>query len=416
MTSVWRSTLRRAVVVLAAVAATGCAGPVVGVEPSGSPAGLTTGTSVSSVPGPEEVAAVVERRARALVSTDPSAREAAWAESGGTSAVLHRMLDLGVTELTLRASHAVAEAAGSTPTAPRWLVRVTLGYRLVALGDGPREAVVDWVLARSSSGWVVADEKGVEGGPPWAVDGSVVRSAPGQVVVSGLDAAATDAVVADLSAARHTVGAAFGAPPQVLLVAPASLPELGALTGTASGASADVGALTVGPDDSAGERVGVTVYLVPPRASGLTPAGRRAVITHEVAHVALRAEATGRLPVWLEEGLAQELSYADIGIPLRTLADPLVRWLGSHPMPTALPSAAALDPGAADVQAAYLMSWRAARVLVSRRDLAAVVALARGCAAEGDADLDCAPQLRAAFGLTVPELVRAWQSDLADLR
>ena len=47
----------------------------------------------------------------------------------------------------------------------------------------------------------------------------------------------TDAVVADLSAARHTVGAAFGAPPQVLLIAPASLPELGALTGTASGAS-----------------------------------------------------------------------------------------------------------------------------------------------------------------------------------
>ncbi len=418
MTALRRSARRwgaALVAVVAAVTVSGCSGPDVGVASSASPTGSSAGAGVGSAPGLEQVAAVVARRTHALMVPDSASRAAAWAESGGTTEVLHRMLALGVTDLTAKACAPVAEAAGSTPSVPRWLVRVTLGYRLAALAEESREAVVDWVLARSPSGWVVVDEKGVEGGPPWAVEGSVVRSAPDQIVVSGLDAATTDAVAADLSAARRTVGAAFGASPPVLLVAPAGLAELGALAGTGSGASAEVGALTVGPDDSAGDRVGVTVYLVPPTTSRLTAAGRLAVITHEVAHVALRAQATGALPGWLEEGLAQELSYADIAVPVRQLADPLVRWLGSHPVPAALPAAAALDPAAADAQAAYLMSWRAVHVLVSRRGMAAVVALARGCAAKGDAGVDCAPQLWAGFGLSPPGLVRAWQADLAAL-
>ena len=289
--------------------------------------------------------------------------------------MLHRMLDLGVTELTVRASHPVAEAAGSTSPAPRWLVRVTLGYRLVALGDGPREAVVDWVLARSSSGWVVADEKGVGGGPPWAVDGSVVRSAPGQVVVSGLDAAATDAVVADLSAARHTVGAAFGRLPRSSWSpgqpSRARCADRDRVRRVRRCQGPHGGARRLGGGAGRGHRLPCATARV-----GLTPAGRRAVISTGRPRRAPGRRATGRLPVWLG-GLAKS---SRMPIALESLPRSPIRWCAGWAAIRCLLHCRALRRSTlaqADVQAAYLMSWRAARVPVSRRDLAAVVALRR---------------------------------------
>ena len=109
-----------------------------------------------------------------------------------------------------------------------------------------------------------------------------------------------------------------GAPARVLVLAPSTAAEADALLGRApSSGAAPVAATTEGPTGAAGTATGDRVVLDPTAFGRLTASGRDVVLTHELAHVAVRSTVPGRPAAWLAEGYADHVGYARADVPDR---------------------------------------------------------------------------------------------------
>jgi hypothetical protein len=143
--------------------------------------------------------------------------------------------------------------------------------------------------------------------------------------------------------------------------------------------------LAAGDPEVAGETLGTTVTLHREAWARLTPAGRQAVLTHELVHVATDGIDA---PMWLQEGLAESVALRGSGIPDRVAAQELA----AAPLPTALPSDADFE---ATPALAYQESWLAVDLLRREHGDAWVLRLYRG---EVTPDADLLPRLRAEIG------------------
>ena len=114
-------------------------------------------------------------------------------------------------------------------------------------------------------------------------------------------------------------------PARVLVLAPRPRQEADALLGRAAGSgAAPVAATTEGPTGTAGTATGDRVVLDPTAFGRLTASGRDVVLTHELAHVAVRSTVPGRPAAWLAEGYADHVGYARADVSTARLVAPLV--------------------------------------------------------------------------------------------
>jgi hypothetical protein len=190
-----------------------------------------------------------------------------------------------------------------------------------------------------------------------------------------------------------------------------------------------------------------TVFLDGAALDALRPVGRRAVLTHELVHVATR-RAGGCAPLWLEEGLADHVAFAATGLDRQTLAAALLARVRTGWLPDRLPAAPAFrsqgaeqgpteqgptdPPGATapdpveapgtavtDPDQTYLQAWLAADTIARRGGSSdALVRVYRSmavpCRADPDAALDRA--LRGRVGISgTAGLLEAWRADLRAL-
>lgn len=167
-------------------------------------------------------------------------------------------------------------------------------------------------------------------------------------------------------------------------------------------------ATTVG----AGARRGapVRVMVNPGVFSGLSERGAQVVMTHEATHVATRAPFAD-MPVWLLEGFADYVALADGSVPVETAARQVLQRIRDQGLPDGLPTAADLEPTAADLAATYEEAWLACRFLAAEHGQARLVRLYR--AVDGGEQVDAA--MRRVLGVSQREFVAAWRADLADL-
>ncbi|HET7761497.1 MAG TPA: DUF4157 domain-containing protein [Phycicoccus sp.] len=419
--------MRAAVLLVVALALTGCSGAATGTR---RPPVSTTASASQSGPAADGAAADPAEVARAL---NGLLRRRENAVLGGDSEAYLATVDrptaaAGVRQLAaFRSARALGLARlvhGPVPDVadPAAGVVVELGYRVEGVDRADRTSTVRYRLARSDGGWRVSaeDPEGSSAAAPWlAMPGMRVERGERAVVAGTAGDAALAEAVATVDRVLPTLGAPWpGTPRRVLVLVPRTEAQAAALLGRGRAGGGEVAATTEGPLDAAGLATGDRVVLDADAGRRLTPTGREVVLAHELTHVAVRATLAGSAPAWLAEGYADHVGYARAHLPARELAAPLVRAVRAGRGPTALPTAADLDPAGGDIEVGYLAAWQAVELVAQERGESAVRALVRACTVPGPAsaaETACDRAMPGVIGRTRSDLTREWRQRLAAL-
>lgn len=292
-------------------------------------------------------------------------------------------------------------------------------------GDAAATAFT-WTLpmrAEGPLGWSITGPGRTSPAQLWDTPAPRVLATPTALVVA--DAAVADLATAqdlatDVAAAVDVIEARWhpGVVPRVVIALPGSRATFLAMTGRAAGGAGRVAAATtIGAVDENGRPLADRIVLDPAHLQRTSAAGRRVLVSHEVAHVALRAMAPGQGPAWMVEGLAEHLGYATTTLSApqitRALADG-----APDPQPgRGLPTWSELDGAdATGVEQAYARSWAAVDVLVEEAGWDGALrvlraATRRGCtaAAAARADAEWPQAYRWVTGGDPQALVTAWR-------
>lgn len=410
----------------AAVAALALTGVLATACSTGSPTPrppVATSTSASPTVSPDatEVASAVDtllgRRDAALVAGDTEAFAATLADP--TAEAGRRQLTGFLAARALRVTRLAHDVLA--PDVDPAAVDVTVRYRLSGTDRAERTARVRYVVARAGDGWRVASEGPVDGeaAPPWvAMPGLAVRRSAHAVVAGTARTSALEEAARTVDRAVPALRAAWPATPErVLVLVPDTVAEATALQGAGDG-TGRVAATTDGPVGADGLATGDRVLLDPQARRRLTTSGRDVVLTHEVAHVAVRATVPGTAPTWLTEGYADHVGYARADVPTSALLAPLAAAVRDGSAPTALPTADSLDPAVGDIEVGYLAAWQAVELVAEQHGEAALRRLVRRCSVTGSqeaAERACDAAMPVVLGTDRDALTRQWQRRLAAL-
>lgn len=403
--------LGRAAAALAVVLGTsGCAGLA-----SGPPDGTA---SVAHSTSPAAVGALLDAREAALLAGDAEAFAATVSEPDSPAgarqlAAFRSARDLRLGALGHDPVPAVADPAGG--------VVVRLRYRVDGIDRADRTTAVRYRLALDGTGWRVAAEEPVHGEPaaPWlAMPGMRVERGEHAVVAGVADGPTLAETVATVDAVLPGLAERWeGTPRHVLVLLPRTPGQADTLLGRVGRPVGEVAATTEGPLGVDARATGDRVVLDPTVGTRLGATGREVVLAHELAHVAVRSTVPGSAPGWLTEGYADHVGYRRAGLPVEELAARLLAAVRAGTAPTALPSAADLDPATRDIAVGYLAAWQAAETVVERHGEGALEALLRACATtdEAGADRRCDAAMPDVLGESRADLTRAWRQRLAAL-
>lgn len=201
---------------------------------------------------------------------------------------------------------------------------------------------------------------------------------------------------------------------RVVLLVPATQHEM-ALIDAAAGDLDQIAALTSSEVTSTFGRpqpVGDRVTLNPANWPRVGRLGARIVLTHELTHVATRADTGSQTPKWLSEGFAEYVGFLHAGVPVTTAATELASALRADQSSLArLPADRAFKGGNATLAQAYESSWLACRYLAERYGQAKLVRFYRavGTSSYGRAEA-IAHGLHHVFGLTLGQFTARWRT------
>jgi hypothetical protein len=154
---------------------------------------------------------------------------------------------------------------------------------------------------------------------------------------------------------------------KVVVLVPATQRELGQIVDDAGDldqiaalASAEVTSCP-GPPNPVGGRIAIN----PRNWPTLSALGRRIVLTHELTHVATRADTNSCMPTWLVEGFADYVGYQQASLPVRVIASELRADVRAGRVPTSLPKAADFDGASKRLAQAYEGGFMACRLIAS---------------------------------------------------
>ena len=162
---------------------------------------------------------------------------------------------------------------------------------------------------------------------------------------------------------------------------------------------ADIAAVSVADVvDLAGRVTSGQRIVFAPGASAMNDSALRIVLTHELFHLAARADTALDAPRWLTEGMADFVARPSSAIPVGTSPE--------------LPSDAALDESGVERSAAYDRAWWFARFVA---DTYGTDGLRRFYTAAGGPDHgDLAAAVQRSLGTDLPALEANWAQWLTD--
>lgn len=295
----------------------------------------------------------------------------------------------------------------------RAFARAELRYRLAGYDTAPASSAREVELIRDGAGWRVTADRPAPGAVAqlWDQgDPAVVRGERSLVLGVGRSPRELSDLAAGADRAVPAASAAWPGPwaGRVVVLAPATLDAMAALLGRPADTYRGLGAVTTG-STGGGPAPADRVVVNPEGYAGLSEAGRRIVLTHEVTHVATRAATSARTPQWLSEGFADWAAYRGTPTTPAEGAPELARAVRRGEVPGVLPADDAFvfggDPSAA--ARAYEGAWLACRLVAGRWGEAALVRLYE---LAGREPLPVA--LRQALGTDAAGLTAAWQETL----
>ena len=158
---------------------------------------------------------------------------------------------------------------------------------------------------------------------------------------------------------------------------------------------ADIAAVAVADEVDVSRRraVGQRILLAP-GAAGMSDSALRIVLTHELFHLASRADTALDAPNWLTEGVADFVARAPSALPPGAAAT------------TALPTDAALDVPGPDRSTGYDRAWWFARFVAERYGVDGLRRLYLAACGPDHGDFPAA--VRKALGVEESELQTQW--------
>lgn len=157
----------------------------------------------------------------------------------------------------------------------------------------------------------------------------------------------------------------------------------------------DIAAVSVADDiDPTSRRVSGQRIVLAPGASAMSGSALRIVLTHELFHVAARADTALDAPRWLTEGVADFVARPPAPLPPGAAAD------------VALPTDADLDASGPDRSAGYDRAWWFARFVADTYGTDGLRRLYLRACGPGHGDLAAA--VREAFDTDLSDLQARW--------
>ncbi len=365
-----------------------------------------------------EAQGLLGRRADAVLAGDRAAFLAAL--PGDHQAWYDRQARLFAALRRLRPANWSYDVRAGTPepAAEGWRLPVRLRYRLA--GVDPVDVLRDRhvVVARNRSGrYVLVDDQPGPGAPLdlWELGevrvdrggcGVLVRRATAVPAWHGFPPAAAPACAAMRALARPGR--------QLAILVPADQHEMAELLHRRTRDLDHIAAVTSGDSRGAAAPSGDRVIVNPAAYSRLTPAGRRVVLAHEAAHVAMRAATPGPTPMWLGEGFADHVAYRQVPVPVGLAAATVLREVRAGRLPARLPRQRDFAGGAREVAAAYEASWLACRLLADTYGERRLVGFYGQVARLGGGD-GAVRRAFASLGTTEADFVRLWHARLREL-
>jgi len=148
----------------------------------------------------------------------------------------------------------------------------------------------------------------------------------------------------------------------------------------------------------------------------LDAVGAQIVLTHELTHVATRADTGSQTPKWLSEGFADYVGFLDSGLPPTVAASELDGQVRGGEVPTRLPSDRDFRGGNPDLGEAYEEAWLASRYIAAHYGQPTLVRFYRAVGTSQRASgAAVAHAMRRLLGVTPHEFTRHWRTYVVSL-
>ena len=295
-----------------------------------------------------------------------------------------------------------------------WVPGVTLHYRLTGFDAAPTAEPQRLTFVPSSGHWYLAADSDAGGTSPRSIwDGGPVVVVRGRssLVLGHPSSRRTLQTIADaVDSAVPRVTSVWGthwAQKAVVLV-PSSTAELEQLVGSDGDYSRIAAVATA---ELAGSRaVGDRIIVNPRNFTKLGSLGRRVVLTHEVTHIATRAQTAVGTPTWLVEGFADYVGYVGIDLPYRVSAQELRGQVRRGRVPAHLPSDADFAGSNPKLAQVYEQAWLAVTLLARQHGRDGLLRFYRSVGSGRTPDA----ALQSLFGTDLETFTRAWRRDLEE--
>ncbi|MEE4541640.1 hypothetical protein V2S66_06595 [Streptomyces sp. V4-01] len=388
-------------------------------------AGCSGGGAAHAKAAPDAgIRTVLAARAASVLHRDPTTFLAGIDPHADRFAAAQRKVFANLAQVPLaawsydvvRTGPAVFTPPAAADGAPRTAAEVRLSYRLRGYDAQPVVSTAYLTFDRRGGHWyLAADDDGAASGHRTDVQlwdqGRVQAVRGAHSLVLGLGALPRlKGYAADADRAVPQVAHAWGTgwPGEVVVEAPATLAQMGALLDTGPAAYRGIAAVTTG-EAGAGSGAPADRVIVNPDAFGqLSSFGRQAVLTHETTHVATRTATGAATPLWLSEGIADWVAYRESGRTADQLAPELAADVRAGRVPGALPAAADFRPGAPGIAQAYEGGWLACRMIADQWSPQTLTSLYRAVDRGGALDA----RLRDALGLGLDAFTARWRTYL----
>lgn len=285
---------------------------------------------------------------------------------------------LRVRDLDMRYVDEVGAAANDGT----WLAEVDVTWRLEGVDRGVARVPVLIEFNQGADGLRIDEiAKQASGGaraPMWLVGPvSTARAARIMIVVAGDGADAhtrarelLEETSQGVDVVRATLADWDG---RVVVEEAATAAGLDAALAAGQGTYGSIAAVTAAVDGSSASAAPVRVFLNLDVMRGMDSGGRRAVIAHELTHVATGAHRSVAEP-WLVEGFADWVALRET-VSVEQAAKQAIEDAQANGLPEQLPGPEAFASNDADLQVAYEQAWLVCRSLAGRLGTTGLVRL-----------------------------------------
>lgn len=345
-------------------------------------------TSIQTLLDQRAAAVLHHDRAAFLATVDPESPRFRATQAQMFDALAQVPLASWSYELDEGAPHKLPAQIAARYGAPAYApAGVYLHYQLRGYDAQPTASLQFLTFVQRPTGWYLAsdtdlDSQGLtttrelwDGGPVTVAQGrhTLVLGHPGSQPLMA-------ALVAEADRDTPVVTQVWGDdwPQRVVVLVPATQQELTQIVGDDEDMSQIAAVATAelpgraGPSGAVGDRVIVN----PANFAKLGALGRRVVMTHEITHVATRAETGTSTPDWLVEGFADYVGYHGTGVAVGDAARELKAEVAAGHLPQRLPTDADFAGDNVRLPQVYEEAWLACRLIAEQGD-ATLVALYR---------------------------------------